>query len=149
MHGYSEKIIGNWLSTQGANFRDSLVLSSHICGYDNEINWCRKERGGTKLNKRQIKEAVDDQLLRLRVDYIDILNFQWPDRHLSDSFSFMNAGDFQSDSSRIRSDSTTTVMEQIEVVNELIRAGKIKHFGLCNETPYGGEYLIISNFSLI
>jgi aryl-alcohol dehydrogenase-like predicted oxidoreductase len=75
-------------------------------------------------------EAVDNSLRRLKTDYIDLLYIHWPDRYLP------LYGEPKYDPSREYSDSTP-ILEQVEIMNELIKAGKIRHYGLCNESPYG------------
>jgi aryl-alcohol dehydrogenase-like predicted oxidoreductase len=36
---------------------------------------------GTRINRKQVIEAVDAQLKRLGTDYIDLLQFHWPGIH--------------------------------------------------------------------
>jgi aryl-alcohol dehydrogenase-like predicted oxidoreductase len=75
-------------------------------------------------------EAVDGQLQRLGTDFIDILQLQWPDRYLpisgSESYNF-----------KLERNDSVPILDQIKVMDELIKAGKIRHYGVSNETPYG------------
>jgi aryl-alcohol dehydrogenase-like predicted oxidoreductase len=90
----------------------------------------RKNGEGTRINRKQVIEAVDNQLRRLKTDYIDVLSFNWPDRYVP----LYGVRTYFQD--RERKDSTT-VREQLEIVQELVKAGKVRHFALSNESPYG------------
>lgn len=126
--------VGEWLKGHGKaaskTFRESIVLSTKICGFSDEITWCRRGGEGTKLVREQIIEAVDAQLARLGTDYIDLLQFHWPDRYLP----LFGADEYHHDLQR---PDATPILEQLQVVAELIRTGKVRSFGLSNETPFG------------
>ncbi|KAJ1432447.1 NADP-dependent oxidoreductase domain-containing protein [Ochromonadaceae sp. CCMP2298] len=134
-HGKSERIIGEWLKGKGSSTRQQLVISTKVCGFSDEMNWVRNSaggsggsKGGTRLNKKQIVEAVDAQLTRLGTDYIDLLHFHWPDRYVP-----LNGAHYSHDLER----EAVSLVEQLEAVGELVKAGKVRSFGLSNETPYG------------
>eukprot|EP01031_Cornospumella_fuschlensis_P039099 gene39099-47570_t len=80
LYGHSDQIVGSWLKTQSSSFRDELVISAKLCGYSNDILW---PRGGQKMRstQEQVFEAVDRMLARLQTPYIDLLQFQWPERY--------------------------------------------------------------------
>lgn len=127
----SEKFVGSWLKKQSQAHRDQIVLSTKICGHSDHVTWLRPpEDGSTKINRKQVIEAVDGQLKRLNVDCIDLLQFQWPERYVA------NLGALDYDSA-FEHRQTSTFVEQLEIVDTLVKAGKVKHFGLSNETPYG------------
>jgi aryl-alcohol dehydrogenase-like predicted oxidoreductase len=108
-----------------------VVISTSICGYSDDITWCREDEQPTRLSAAQIVEAVDAQLRRLGTDYIDLLQFHWPDRNgRVPLFGAPFAHDGQ------RTDATP-VEEQLQAVASLLKSGKIRSFGLSNETPYG------------
>jgi len=125
--GRTEKIIGEWLAK---NKREDVILSTKISGYSNEITWCRNGGQGTRVSRAQIIEAVDAQLKRLGTDYIDLLQIHWPERYVP----LYGAPDYRYELER---GDATPVLEQLETIAELIKAGKVRHFGLSNETPYG------------
>lgn len=133
--GRSERIVGQWLQQNGGGtsaFRDKVVIATSICGYSDEITWCRSESAPTRLVAQQIEEAVDASLERLGVDHIDLLQFQWPERYIP-----MN-GDAEYDWGQQRQASQeASIQAQLETVQNLVTKGKIRSFGLCNETPYG------------
>ena len=145
--GRSESIIGEWLRQGSAggktkassSRRASTVISTKICGFSDQITWCRKDQSvGTRVNKKQVMEAVDAQLSRLGTDYIDLLQIHWPDRYVQ----LYGAPEYLYDLERRglgggSSESPTAIREQLEIMQELIQKGKIRAFGLSNETPYG------------
>ena len=53
-HGASEKIIGQWLKQKG-NRREDVVISTSICGFSDQINWCRENNVGTRINRKQVE----------------------------------------------------------------------------------------------
>lgn len=107
------------------------MLSTKICGYSDEITWCREGGAATRLTKKQIIEAVDAQLGRLGTDYIDLLQFHWPDRN-----QYVPLAGAPYVYTTTRTDATP-IETQLEAIAELIKAGKIRSFGLSNETPFG------------
>jgi len=133
--GRSEAIIGEWLKGSGkgkSSKRESVVISTKVCGFSDQLTWCRKDQSvGTRVNKKQVLEAVDAQLARLGTDYIDLLQIHWPERYVP----LFGALDYQYDLER--SAEATPIREQLEVMQELLQKGKIRAFGLSNETPYG------------
>lgn len=137
--GQSERIIGKWLKSMGKSKRDDVVISTKICGFSDEITWCRDtsklgmdDFQGTELSKKQIIEAVDAQLKRLGTDQIDLLQFHWPQRYVP----LFGAPDYDLKKEREEREETS-ILAQLETINELVKSGKIKHFGLSNETPFG------------
>lgn len=127
--GKTEEIIGQYLKKKG-NSRNDFVISTKVSGFSEHMEWMRKDGGETRLNKKQLIEAVDNQLLRLGTDYIDLLQLHWPDRYTplwgAPSYDYsLERPDFVS------------FKDQLEVIKILIDSGKIRSFGLSNETPYG------------
>lgn len=134
-YGRSEKIIGEWLKKSKIKRKD-VVISASIAGFNKDLTWCRKKDEYTRITRSQVIEAVDEQLKRLGTDYIDILQFQWPDRYLP----IGGVRQFDYELEKIRGEQfepPTPIAEQLEIVAELLKSGKIRAFGLSNETPYG------------
>eukprot|EP00607_Mallomonas_marina_P001222 CAMPEP_0182431376 /NCGR_PEP_ID=MMETSP1167-20130531/48672_1 /TAXON_ID=2988 /ORGANISM="Mallomonas Sp, Strain CCMP3275" /LENGTH=376 /DNA_ID=CAMNT_0024617643 /DNA_START=150 /DNA_END=1280 /DNA_ORIENTATION=+ len=125
--GSTDLILGDWLKR---NRREDVVLSSKVCGFSKEITWCRKNGESTRVTREQVIEAVDSQLQRLGTDYIDVLHIHWPDRYVP----LFGAPEYRSEFERL---DATPVYTQLEIMDELIQSGKVRHFGLSNETPYG------------
>jgi aryl-alcohol dehydrogenase-like predicted oxidoreductase len=128
----TETYIGNWIAQRGK--RDDVILATKVSGPSRDP--IRKFRGGNhRLDRRNILQAVDDSLTRLKTDYIDLYQVHWPDRPVP-SFGRRGIAAIED------TPETVTIQETLEALAELVRAGKIRHVGLSNETPWGvGEYL--------
>jgi aryl-alcohol dehydrogenase-like predicted oxidoreductase len=119
----TESILGSWLAIPGN--REKIVLASKVAG-PGRYDWLREE---TKLSKKTILAACDASLKRLRTDYIDLYQIHWPDRNVA---AF---GSWQFNPALERE--YVSFAEQIEAMQELIKAGKIRGYGLSNETAWG------------
>lgn len=74
-HGYSEMVIGEWL-TANSGMRERIVLASKglIPGYCAPLH-----PGGAQINPESIHKAIDGSLERLQTDYLDIWMFHRDD----------------------------------------------------------------------
>lgn len=124
-YGATETIIGNWLKARGN--RDQVILASKIMSRSGDLNYVRG--GANRLNKKHITQAVEDSLSRLQTDYIDLYQLHWPER----SANFFGELGYQHNND----DDSTPILETLQVLNELVLSGKIRHIGLSNETPWG------------
>jgi len=123
--GTTEKILGSWLGKNKAK-RASLVIASKIAG-PGRREWIRN--GESNVNKKTVPWAIDDSLKRLQTDYIDLYQIHWPERYVP---AF---GTWQYDPAKERE--ATPILEQVEAMAAAIKAGKIRAFGLSNETAWG------------
>ncbi len=119
---HTETIIGNWFNKRGR--RDDVVLATKIAGPGSLYM-----EGGRRFNAKHLNSALEGSLRRLRTDYIDLYQLHWPDR---------NANNFGQRGFVYRDDEQFTPIEEtLEVLDSLVKAGKIRHIGLSNETPWG------------
>jgi aryl-alcohol dehydrogenase-like predicted oxidoreductase len=121
--GNTEEIVGNWLAKQS---RDKIILASKIAGPNRGMDWVR---GGIQLNRAQIFEACNTSLKRLKTDYLDLYQIHWPARHVP------MFGETYYDPSKEKP--APSMEEQLSALGELVTAGKVRHIGLSNETPWG------------
>ncbi len=123
--GATESIIGNWM--QQHKNRDQLVIATKVCGRGKWVKYFRN--GKNKLDRENIEAAVNTSLKRLKTDYIDLYQLHWPDR----STNFFGELGFvpQPD------DRMTPIEETLDVLDDLVKAGKIRQIGISNETPWG------------
>lgn len=130
-YGHAETIVGEWLKQNPTSFREKVVIHTKVVGSSPQITWMRGDNSaGTRINAKQVEEAVDNSLRRLKTDYIDILSFQWPDRYVVN-----NGGDQYYEEFEV--ENPTPIRQQLEFIAKLVKKGKIRHFALSNETPYG------------
>lgn len=127
--GRTEEIIGTWLKARGN--RDKVVIATKVVGRT-ENTWFRKDGSEGRLTRAQIEEAVDKSLTRLQSDYIDLYQIHWPDRNVSGFGS--NPTIWKAPAP---CDDETPIEVTLEAMDRLVKAGKIRHLGLSNESPWG------------
>ncbi|WP_339081386.1 NADP(H)-dependent aldo-keto reductase [Pseudomonas sp. TMP9] len=120
----TEQIIGDYFKQRGD--RADWVLASKIAGPGNGIGYIRD--GQLKHNRAHIAAAVDASLQRLQTDWIDLYQLHWPERPTN---YFGQLG------YRHQSGEFTSLADTLEALDEQVKAGKIRHIGLSNDTPWG------------
>ncbi|WP_299595701.1 NADP(H)-dependent aldo-keto reductase [uncultured Microbulbifer sp.] len=125
-YGCTEEIIGNWLQQSGK--RNDVVLATKVTGRGAANSGVGHVRGGPRLSRTQILQACDDSLARLKTDYIDLYQLHWPERQAN---FFGKLGYQHGD------DDGVDISETLSALEELVAAGKVRHVGLSNETPWG------------
>jgi aryl-alcohol dehydrogenase-like predicted oxidoreductase len=120
----TERYIGNYFKARGN--RADWILASKIAGPGNGISHIRD--GQLKMNRQHIVAALDASLQRLQTDWIDLYQLHWPER----STNFFGQLGY-----RHQDQDFTPTEETLEVLDAQVRAGKIRHIGLSNETPWG------------
>jgi aryl-alcohol dehydrogenase-like predicted oxidoreductase len=124
----TESYIGTWLKRQP---RDRLIVATKIAGPARGFSWIRN---GPRIDREQLIAAVDGSLRRLQTDYVDLYQIHWPDRYVP----MFGATGYDLAQER----DSTPIAEQLQVLAELVKAGKVRHIGLSNETPWGvGEFV--------
>lgn len=127
--GSTERIVGSWMKARGN--RDRVVLASKVVGRT-ASDWFRGGRP-SKLVRADIFDAVDKSLARLQTDWIDLYQIHFPERRVP----------WGSNPTRVetwpmpRDEDETPIAETLAVFDELVKAGKIRHFGLSNESAWG------------
>ncbi|HLD66788.1 MAG TPA: NADP(H)-dependent aldo-keto reductase [Pseudomonas sp.] len=123
-YGRTEQIIGQYFKARGN--RADWVLASKVAGPGNGIGYIRS--GQLKHDRAHIVAALDASLERLQTDWIDLYQLHWPER----STNFFGQLGYQH-----QEQAFTPLRETLEVLAEQVKAGKIRHIGLSNETPWG------------
>jgi aryl-alcohol dehydrogenase-like predicted oxidoreductase len=124
-YGRTEEIIGTWFAAR--KNRDKVILATKAVGPGDRFKHVRD--GSPKFDAKNLIQAVDDSLRRLQTDYIDLYQLHWPERSVN---SFGKLG-----YTHVEDEVTTPIQTQLEALDALVKAGKIRHIGLSNETPWG------------
>ena len=122
----TETIIGQWFSAR-PGMRQRVVLATKVAGPSRGMDWVRG--GSNDLTPADIETACHDSLRRLRTDVVDLYQIHWPNRN-APSFGAMYF-----DPTKDRA--FTSIHDQLSALTALVRAGKVRHLGLSNETPWG------------
>ena len=122
--GRTSKIIGSWLKKN--NNRDSVIIASKIAGPGDYTAHIRT----TGYSPDAIKQAVDQELQRLQTDYIDLYQIHWPEREAN----FFGTRDYKHNPQDPWQDNFNKILETLD---QIIKAGKIRHVGISNEKAWG------------
>lgn len=123
--GRTEEYIGNWLRARGG--RDKVILATKVKGRSAAL--AHQAGQSRDLSRAQVLRAIDGSLRRLQTDYIDLYQLHWPDRRTN----FFGQLGYTHDSE----ERSVPLRETLSALAEAVRAGKIRHAGLSNETPWG------------
>src|SRR5450830_238078 len=122
----TEIIIGNWLA-RNPGAREKLVLATKVAGPARGMPWIRG--GSADLTAADIIAACEGSLRRLQTDVIDLYQIHWPVLHVP--MFGMAYFDPSKDGPG------TSIHAQLEALQTLVQAGKVRAVGLSNESPYG------------
>lgn len=124
--GLTETYVGNWLKSRSN--REKLVIASKVSGPPRNAD--AGIRPNQRLDRKNIRQALDASLSRLQTDYIDLYQVHWPQRPTN---CFGKLGYTWADTNSI----PVTILETLEALTEMQRTGKIRYIGVSNETPWG------------
>ena len=104
--GRTEEIVGRWMKTKP---RDAILMATKVSGPSHGWIKSAQREGMTALDRHNIIRAVEASLKRLQTDYVDLYQTHWPDHD-------------------------NPYEEAMEVLDELVRAGKVRIVGCSNAT---------------
>jgi len=125
-YGRSEEVIGTWLKARGN--RDKVIIATKIAG-PSESRFPYIRDGRPRLNRWHIERAIESSLKRLQTDYVDLYQLHWPDREMN---KFGQLGYEHDDK-----DDSVPIEDTLEVLADLVKAGKTRTIGISNESPWG------------
>ena len=124
--GRTEEFIGSWLRARPD--RDNLVVATKITGEGN-----KDIRDGQRVTGAMIREALEDSLRRLQTDHVDLYQLHWPNRG---SYHFRKYWTFDPTNLSV-GDMEQEVADMLGEVSLLQQEGKLRTFGLSNESAWG------------
>lgn len=107
--GLTEEWVGDWMADK---VRESLIIATKVVGPAH--GWFNPPVRNDKaaIDGFTIRKALEGSLRRLKTDYVDLYQVHWPDPGMR-------------------------ALDAIEVLDDLVREGKIRAYGVSNETCYG------------
>ncbi|MDC0472807.1 aldo/keto reductase [Pelagibacteraceae bacterium] len=131
-YGKTEEMIGNWFEKR--KNREKIILASKVAGP--RCDWIRG--GKNNYNEKNIGDAIDGSLKRLKTDYIDLYQLHWPER----STNCFGVREFNVNEEEKEWNSFESILQALD---KYVKSGKIRYIGMSNETPYGlSRYLELS-----
>ncbi len=126
--GLTERYLGSWLKKSGN--RERVMVATKATGPARKPHNPRHVRGGiNNFDRKGLTEALNGSLERLQTDYVDLYQLHWPDRSVN-SFGTLNYAHHADED-------TVAIEETLAILADFIQAGKIRHIGISNETPWG------------
>lgn len=107
--GLTEEIVGRWMKTKP---RDAIIMATKVSGPSHGWIKSAQRSGMTALDRHNIISGIEASLKRLQTDYVDLYQTHWPDHG-------------------------TAYDETMDVLDELVMAGKVRVLGCSNETSWG------------
>jgi aryl-alcohol dehydrogenase-like predicted oxidoreductase len=134
--GSTERIIGSWLNAR--RNRNKIVLATKVAG-PSAATYLRADGTLPRLDRQNIRAALQASLARLRTDYVDLYQVHWPDRPLALFGGVAPGGAAAADRKEV------PIEETLAALGELVTEGTVRQIGVSNETAWGlSRYLHIS-----
>ncbi|KAG2487974.1 hypothetical protein HYH03_013414 [Edaphochlamys debaryana] len=137
--------IGSWMRRGGR--REDWVIASKVAGRSTTLEWVPANRSDPpgppslpRLDSGSIVAACEAELRRLGTDRLDLLQLHWPDRYVPGfgRFQFsLEAAAAHEEAAEAAGAPVASFEEQAGAIERLMREGKIRAWGLSNETSYG------------
>lgn len=134
--GRTEEIVGSYLGKH-KDIRSELIIATKAMGFSKSsetvanrfVPKLTEPYPDSRLTRESILQACDGSLRRLQTDYIDLYQLHWPDRYVP------LFGTREYHVSRERD--SVPIREILLAVKSLLDCGKIRAYGLSNETTFG------------
>jgi aryl-alcohol dehydrogenase-like predicted oxidoreductase len=123
-YGTTEKFIGNWMKAR--KNRKDIIIASKVTGPLPYFQFVTK---GRPFNRERINEAIDNSLTRLQTDYVDLYQLHFPERKTN----YFSVRGYSVHDNEWQDNFGDAVL----ALGEAIKSGKIRHWGVSNETPWG------------
>ncbi|KAG1670970.1 hypothetical protein FOA52_014359 [Chlamydomonas sp. UWO 241] len=137
----TELIIGRWMASRGN--RDKVILATKVSGPSPGLDraWIPNVRSDPpavsdaqpRLTPDQIRAACDASLRRMQTTFIDLYQIHWPERYAP----LWGSRQYKAGSEKLDVDVVANIEDTVRTLGELLASGKIRYWGLSNETTYG------------
>ncbi|MCI4665586.1 MAG: aldo/keto reductase [Neomegalonema sp.] len=124
--GRTEEVIGNWIANNKAR-RGDVIIATKVASKGSAV------RDGAAPDGAMMRLAVENSLKRLKTDVIDLYQLHWPVRG---SYHFRQVWKYDP-TKQNRDETIAHIVDMLETAAALIKEGKIRSFGLSNETCWG------------
>ena len=121
--GNTERIIGSWLAKDKSR-REKVVLATKITG-------------GSNVTKKNIVKDLEGSLRRFGTDYVDVYTLHWPARYTPQSNWGQSLQYHREQENAPWYRDHASFEEIAEAMSDLIDAGKLRGWGMCNDNAYG------------
>ncbi|MEL7276390.1 MAG: aldo/keto reductase [Pseudomonadota bacterium] len=122
-HGLTETYTGTWLAKRGK--RDDVILATKVAGTGAAVP------DPEPITGAKIHSSLDGSLTRLQTDYVDLYQLHWPNRG---HYHFRRAWTYAPHQQAPQLDNFADVLEALD---KEAKAGRIRAWGLSNETAWG------------
>ncbi|NJM94624.1 MAG: aldo/keto reductase, partial [Cytophagales bacterium] len=112
--------------------RPHLSWATKVAG---PADWLGYLRADPSTTEQQIRQALNDSLRRLQTDFVDLYQLHWPARKTN---FFGKLGYVH----EVNDPWQDNFLEIVQTMQELAQEGKIRHFGISNETAWGTMRLV-------
>jgi aryl-alcohol dehydrogenase-like predicted oxidoreductase len=127
--GRAEQILGRWVAARSVRHR--VVIATKVTGPGNAAGDMSHIRGtDRRLDRANITAAIEGSLRRLGTDYVDLYQLHWAERPIT-TLGRQRYSHIPDAPSQVPIDETLAALD------ELVRAGKVRHVGVANESPWG------------
>ncbi len=123
--GSTERILGTWFKK--TSNRSKIILGTKATGPNPNFRHISDNLG---FSRPRLLEAIELSLGRLQTDYVDLYQFHWPERK-TNYFGQLGYTHDENDNW------VDNFEESISTIGDLIESGKIRAWGLSNETSWG------------
>jgi len=125
----TEQFIGKWIKLRKC--RGKIILATKVVGPTSDSRGVGGYIRDGLLNSKNIIEALEGSLIRLGTETIDLYQIHWPDRNIN----IFGKRDFKTP--KYIESENSGIEETLETLDKLKTSGKIRAFGVSNETPWG------------
>lgn len=128
-YGATEKVMGAWFAERQK--RDQVVLATKVIGQNPAMNWIRAGKANGFGSPESLQQACEDSLRRLQTDYVDLYQLHWPERQAN---YFGRLGFSVAEQEAWTEEA---MVQTLRTLDHLLKQGKIRMWGLSNETAWG------------